>query len=63
MVSTIFLPSEAGEVARRAGGVRGINTAAHDPLWLENLADYANGRLLEQPPVVGREPVDPKGEA
>jgi hypothetical protein len=27
----------------------------------EILADYANGRLLTQPPVVGREPADPKG--
>jgi hypothetical protein len=36
---------------------------AHDPLCLGILADYANGRLLEQPPVVSREPVDPKGQA
>jgi len=36
---------------------------AHDPLCLEILADYANGRLLAQPPVVSREPVDPKGKA
>ena len=37
------------------------STGAHDPLCLEILAEYANGRLLEQPPVVDREPVDPKG--
>jgi hypothetical protein len=36
---------------------------AHDPLCLEILADYANGRLLEQPPVVSCDPVDPKGKA
>lgn len=35
--------------------------AAHDPLCLEDLVEYANGRLLTQPPVVGRDPVDPKG--
>jgi hypothetical protein len=35
----------------------------HDPLCLEILADYANGRLLEQPPVVSCDPVDPKGKA
>jgi hypothetical protein len=34
---------------------------AHDPLCLEILAEYANGRLLTQPPVVDREPADPKG--
>jgi hypothetical protein len=39
------------------------STDAHDPLCPKNLADCANGRLLEQPPVVGREPVDPKGKA
>jgi hypothetical protein len=39
------------------------NTAAYDPLCLEILADYANGRLLEQPPVVSCDPVDPKGKA
>jgi hypothetical protein len=33
----------------------------HDPLCLERAREYANGRLLEQPPVVGAEPVDPQG--
>jgi len=41
----------------------GNSLDAHDPLCPKNLADCANGRLLEQPPVVGREPVDPKGKA
>jgi hypothetical protein len=28
----------------------------------ENVTELANGRLLEQPPVAGSEPVIPRGE-
>lgn len=30
---------------------------AHDPLCIQALPECANGRLLEQPPVAGTEPV------
>jgi hypothetical protein len=39
------------------------DAGTHDPLCPSFLADCANGRLLAQPPVVGHEPVDPKGKS